>query len=178
MGRKDSLGARFRLNNTPVKLEVETTLHTMLTLQGLGEQMGLSVEEIVSDAIGWWKVRRETSLNRRGRLRVENALREAKDSRPAQEIIDDFLRQMKANAVGGDHLSDGCCTTLGMAQSDDSQQLRARREALGLSQKKLAELSRLSVSYIVQLERGLTPKASPKLEQLEATLSEQERISA
>ena len=43
--------------------------------------------------------------------------------------------------------------------------LRARRKALGMSQEALAEASRLSSSYVSQLERG---RRSPTLHVLEA----------
>lgn len=48
--------------------------------------------------------------------------------------------------------------------------LRERRERAGLSRQRFAALGQCSLSYVQQLETGLSPAKSPTLERLERIL--------
>jgi transcriptional regulator with XRE-family HTH domain len=52
--------------------------------------------------------------------------------------------------------------------------LRGRRPALGLSQQRLAQLARCSISGLRLYERGFRPTCSPTLDRIERVLAELE----
>jgi predicted transcriptional regulator len=64
--------------------------------------------------------------------------------------------------------------TMMNANPERVDDLRARRNAVGLTQQRLAELARCSLAHLQLLERGYEPSRSRVRERIFAVLAEQE----
>jgi DNA-binding XRE family transcriptional regulator len=168
---KDSLRRRRENGARPVRVDVEVDCY--VRLEGLADQLGLTAAGAAREAVGDWIVRREASLTRQSRLRVERAMRGAWDGRPVVELLADFRVQM---AAAGLRSAAENCITRAMPRSEEMT-LRERREKLGLSREKLARLADVSAARVEQLEMGAPPKRSRVLERLEAALRDEESVA-
>ena len=88
------LQGRFEQANRPVTIRATLPLQSVLRLDGIARQMHMSRRKAIEAAVGEWTVWHERQLNRRGRLTLERALRDAMDARPAQDILADFRERV------------------------------------------------------------------------------------
>jgi DNA-binding XRE family transcriptional regulator len=169
---KDSLRRRWENGARRVRVDVE--IGSYIRLEELAGQRRITVEEAVREAVRDWVVRREESLSRQSRLRVEAAMRGASDGRPVGELLADFRAQMVA--AGLKVPAENCIRTVMMPHSAEMT-LRERREALGLSREKLAFKAGISSATIERFEAGIFPERSRALERLEAALRDEESVA-
>ena len=98
--RQRTLQERYDGLNRTVPVTATVPVQMLVKLEGLASQLGLTPEQAAGEAIGQWVVRREQSLNRQARMTVEQAMREAMDKQPIEELLERFRRQMRACGVG------------------------------------------------------------------------------
>jgi hypothetical protein len=99
VGRR-TLQERFDGLNRTTPVTATVPIQVLVKLEGLAAQLGLTPGQAAGEAIGQWVVRREQSLNRQARLTVEQAMREAMDKRPIEELLERFRGQMEACGQG------------------------------------------------------------------------------
>jgi hypothetical protein len=98
--RKDTLTRRFQALNRPAKLTITIPIQTLLRVDGIAKQQGISRREAVQEAVRDWAVARERSLNRQRRLELTKAMREAADQKPIAELLERFRAQMESVGEG------------------------------------------------------------------------------
>ncbi len=149
-------------------------LVTVVRLEGLATQLDLTRAEAIAEAVRDWTLKREASLNRQNRLMVERALHEAADQRPIEQLLADFRRQMgESRKISARVLTDAPRPAISR-DIPQTQDIRERREALGISREKLAHKAGISSASIERFETGARFKVSPTMEKLEATLAQLE----
>jgi DNA-binding XRE family transcriptional regulator len=112
----------------PVQVTVLLEVGVLVQLDGYAAALGLDREQALREAVGDWVVRRQRSTNRRHRLLVEEAMRQAMDMQPVEEIlgrlagelgqpsaptmaekVERFRRQMEATSGGQSVVSTDLC---------------------------------------------------------------------
>jgi predicted transcriptional regulator len=83
-----TLRERAANGNRPAKVTVEVPIDTLIRVEGIARQRGITRKQALEDAIGWWMVKNEEQLNRKHRLAVDKAMREAGDAVPVHVVLD------------------------------------------------------------------------------------------
>lgn len=148
--------------NRPVRVTVTLTSGSVLRLRALMAARGLSLEQAVEEAVGDWAVRGEGSLRRDQRLGLEAAMRRAM----TENISPGGLTPGTPIRYGAQMLTN--------SSSRSPMELKARRLALNITRRELAELADCSEHIIRAYEGGLVPQKSAVLPRLDRVLSELE----
>ena len=156
--RGESLNARARRLNEPVKVTVVLSTFAARRLYAHAMQLGVSGDDAVGEAVREWCGRRDGRLDRRRRLDFERQMREAPQ---------DFVRYLR-NPAGHPSAASYMLPSMPIP----ALTLKARRVATGTSQERLAQLAGCSLSTVRMYENGLIPsKGSPALARITETLN-------
>jgi DNA-binding XRE family transcriptional regulator len=178
-----SLNQRYANMNRPVKITVMLPVQTLVRLEGLARDLGLSRRQAVEQAVGDWTVRREQSSNRQDRLAIQQALKEAMDKQPVEELLERFRKQMgsaPARVVDGPrNISPNPLTAVPGSASLSAMvpvpTIRTRREALGMTRQELANLAKCSMTMLQTLENGYIAQNSGVEDRAEEVLTQAEQ---
>lgn len=183
--RKDTIKSRGEGLGRGVDVRATVSVTTVIRLEGLAKQQGISRSKAVEEAIRFWCMARERSLNRQRRLEVEKAMREAADQKPIAELLERFRAQMESvgeepTEVEDKDLAGGLTSVAPSASLEDMAlvPMRKRREALGLTRQQLAALADCSLSMLQMLEGGYTPSTGQVVGRVEKALAEAEQKAA
>lgn len=183
--RKDTIKSRGEGLGRAVDVRATVSVTTVIRLEGLAKQQGLTRSKAVEEAIRFWCVARERSLNRQRRFEVEKAMREAADQQPIAELLQRFRAQMESVGEEPPEAEDKDCDQ-GLTSAAPSASLgdmalvpiRERREALGITRQQLASLAECSMTMLQMLEGGYTPTTGLVAGRVEKALAEAEQKAA
>lgn len=99
MARKETLNARAARLNRPVVLQIELSVSTLADLDELAGRVGKTRQAALQDAAFEWTWRNRRRQTRNERIRVEQAMRGARDEVPLGPLLDRFRAQMEAASV-------------------------------------------------------------------------------
>jgi hypothetical protein len=98
-----TLRERYENGQRPVKVTVTVPLDTLIRLEGIARQRGMSRREALEDAICWWNVRQEQQLTRKHRIMVEGAMRAAADREPVGVVLERLRRGLQEVDRAAEH---------------------------------------------------------------------------